>query len=129
MSKVDLQVFKDLLEKCEGSEAYDLTNLIYFLCSGDVGECVPWNGEYDDWQKDRDTFVKEIGYQHLEQEGGGEGGSEHCYGVFRLGDKIYRAEYSYYSYNGHEYDYIKDTLEEVEPQTKLITVYVPVEGE
>lgn len=62
-------------------------------------------------------------YEHIQQEGGGEGGSEYCYGVFKLNDKYFKAEYSYYSYNGFDYDYIADTLHEVHPIEKTITVY------
>lgn len=77
-------------------------------------------GPYKDYvQANKDKY----GYEHLKQEGGGEGGSEYCYGVFKLGGKIYKAEYSYYSYNGHEYDGIYDTLKEVKPVQKTITVY------
>ena len=126
MSKVDLKVFEDILEKCEGGATESLAELVYFMCSGDIEECVPWNGGYEDWKKDCKKFLEDIPYTHLEQEGGGEGGSEYCYGVFQLGDKIYRAEYSYYSYNGHEYDYILDTLEEVKPVEKTITTYEPI---
>lgn len=53
----------------------------------------------------------------------GEGGSEYCYGVFKLDDKIYKAEYSYYSYHGNEYDDIAYSLREVRPVEKTITVY------
>lgn len=62
-------------------------------------------------------------YEHLVQEGGGEGGAEYCYGVFKLGDTIYKAEYSYYSHSGHEYWDILYTLQEVKPVQKTITVY------
>lgn len=62
-------------------------------------------------------------YEHLDQEGGGEGGSEYCFGVFKLNGKIYRAEYSYYSHEGHHYDNIVETLREVKPVEKTITVY------
>jgi hypothetical protein len=48
----------------------------------------------------KNKYIKEVlGYEHLEKEGGGEGGAEHCYGVFRLKDKIYKTEYSYYSHS------------------------------
>ncbi|QDP59484.1 MAG: hypothetical protein GOVbin4162_58 [Prokaryotic dsDNA virus sp.] len=147
-NKVDLAPFEKALELGLQSEMGDgLKDLVYSLCEGDsldasddsVGLKYPDRGgrPYDDpnylkevntyWdakrQKEEEIFEQLGGYEHLEQEGGGEGGSEYCYGVFRLGDKIYRAEYSYYSYHGHEYDYILDTLREVIPQQKTITVY------
>lgn len=62
-------------------------------------------------------------YKHLQQEGGGEGGSEYCYGVFEFDGKVYKAEWSYYSHMGCEYDDIVDTLREVKPAKKTITVY------
>lgn len=71
--------------------------------------------------------VKQFGFdfEHIEQEGGGEGGTEYCYGVFKINGKYYKAEYSYYSYNGHEYDDIKSTIEEVFPVERLVTFYEP----
>lgn len=61
------------------------------------------------------------GLSILEQEGGDEGGAEYCYIVFKWKDKIYKHEYRYYSYNGHEFD-ISDVAE-VFPVEKTITVY------
>lgn len=74
----------------------------------------------------REEYENCIGYNHLSQDGGGEGGSEECEGIFQLKGKTYRAHYSYYSYNGHEYDYIVDTLEEVKPVEKTVTVFESV---
>lgn len=147
MAKVDLKVFKDLRELLGNNEVYeDFNYFIYCLCGGDLsisdevlGVTYPTCGDrkYTDpsWRQELDAYYKEreqakskleIPYKHLEQEGGGEGGSEYCYGVFQLGDKIYRAEYSYYSHHGHEYDYILDTLKEVKPVEKKITTYEPI---
>ena len=55
--------------------------------------------------------------------GGGEGGGEYCYGVICINGSYYKAEWFYYSYNGCEYDYILDTIKEVTPVEKTITVY------
>lgn len=128
----------------------DLDYLVYNLCENDVnfGKDYKWENEIpqhslrkedeklynkllENLRNERSTtfsdFVtkneEEWGYEHLEQEGGGEGGSEYCYGVFKLKGKIYKAEYSYYSYNGHEYDGISYTLKEVKPVEKTIVVY------
>ncbi len=146
-NKVDLAPFEKALElglSYDGREGLD--DLIYAMCEDDlslnddvVGLNYPERGDrsYDDptYQAEKDAYwelyrqkeqeiLEELGgYDHLDQEGGGEGGSEYCYGVFRLGDKIYKAEYSYYSYHGCEYDGIADTLREVEPKQKTITVY------
>ena len=129
----------------------DIDDLVYALCENEVnfGSGYVFENKYPEYSlrsEDLDLYnslyelrIKENnekyypyiqskkdewGYEHLQQEGGGEGGSEYCYGVFRLGDKIYKAEYSYYSYNGHEYDGIYHTLKEVKPVQKTITVYV-----
>lgn len=62
----------------------------------------------------------------VEQEGGGEGGAEDCVAVFKWKDKYYQVEYSYYSYNGYETDGSNNTVIEVKPVEKTITVYEPV---
>lgn len=121
MSKVDMTPFEQIL--LDGlTEDTDLSNLIYGLCNGDL-DFISWGGGYSNYKENVKTFKEKYGYAHLQQEGGGEGGSEYCFGVFALGGKVYRAEYSYYSYNGHEYDYIESTLKEVQPVQKTITVY------
>lgn len=75
-------------------------------------------------------FFSEEGYYDLlsprsrwvvEQEGGGEGGSEHCESVIKLGDKFYKVVYSYYSHHGYDFDYAE--VFEVKPKEKTITVY------
>lgn len=72
-------------------------------------------------EKIKNSGIEE--YEHLQRKGGGEGGSEYCFGVFKLNGKIYRADYSYYSYSGDEYASIVETLREVKPVEKTITVY------
>lgn len=79
--------------------------------------------ERDTLRGQRVALLAESGYEHVECEGGGEGEGEYCYGVIKIGDKYLKAEWSYYSYNGCEYDYIKDTIKFVTPTTKTITVY------
>lgn len=68
-------------------------------------------------------WLKENGYELLDQDGGGEGGSESCSVVFKLKDKMYRAYYSYYSYEGYDYFGFFDNMKEVKPVQKTITVY------
>lgn len=88
----------------------DPDEFVYNLCEGDVyGETKDKLSAYD--------------YKHIEQDGGGEGGSEDCYGIFEFDGRIYRAHYSYYSYHGHEYGGILNTLREVKPVEKTVTVY------
>lgn len=75
-------------------------------------------GLYDlavgDVEKDED-------YEHLEQEGGGEGGAEDCHAVFKYKDTIYMMHYNYYSHHGYEFDYMAAFI--VEPVQKMVTVY------
>lgn len=141
MSKVDLSVFEEFQEALGDDDS--LESFVHSMCEGVISYRnrdlkYPEQGDREwgneSWQKElkefRDAqekyeadFFSKYGYVHLEQEGGGEGGGEYCYGVFSLGGKTYKAEYSYYSYNGHDYDSILDTLHEVKPVQKVITVY------
>lgn len=102
---VDMKDFETAMEELG---FVDLEEFIYSLASGDInfGE-----GEVG------------FGYEFLQQEGGGEGGSEYCFGVFKFKGKIYKAEWSYYSYEGDDYGDIVSTLQEVKPVEKTITVY------
>lgn len=63
--------------------------------------------------------------EFLEQDGGGEGGKESCYTVFKLDGVCYMATYSYYSHHG--FDYLSRDFTIVEPVEKTITVYEPVQ--
>lgn len=146
MSMVDMTVFEEFKEACLFDGGMDY--FVYQLCESTVYPGYDYTNPSPSWRLRRENEVEynrlrelhedeyrqkhiphakavldKFGYAWLEQEGGGEGGSEYCYGVFQLGDKVYRAEYSYYSYNGHEFDYIVDTLREVTPKQKTITVY------
>lgn len=112
MSKNVLGIFEEIVERFEIND--NIEAVIWSLAEGH-GDYIP----YDHW----DTFVEEYGYKHIKQEGGGEGGAEYCFGIFQILDKFYKAEYSYYSYNGYEYGDISDTVREVKPVEKLITVY------
>ena len=59
--------------------------------------------------------------KHLEQDGGGEGGGEHCETVVQAGGKYYKIVYSYYSYDG--YNYGDADVYEVVPVERLVTFY------
>lgn len=104
MSEVDLELFEKIAENCNDS----VENIIYEMCEGDTRE-----GDVEGLAT----------YEHIEQDGGGEGGGEYCYGVFKLNGVIYKAEYSYYSYEGHDIDGIVSTLRVVTPVEKTVTVY------
>lgn len=62
------------------------------------------------------------GAKHIEQDGGGEGGSEDCYAVFQWKDKFYRVDYNYYSYVGYE-NLHSENIYEVKPVEKTVTFY------
>lgn len=103
MSDVDISIFENIASKHEE----EVGTLIFLMCMG----------EYDDY--DDGT----VNYEFIKREGGGEGGSEDCYGVFKLNDQIYRAEFSYYSYDGFNYYGIENTLRKVKPKVIEVTVY------
>jgi len=130
MSEVDLKVFKDLMavgissrDPNEDAEE-DLDYVIHKLCENNFGGIIniPCN-DYKQYQSEIKALEKEWDYEHLTQEGGGEGGSEYCYGVFRLKGVVYKAEYNYYSHEGDNYDGIVDTLKVVKPVEKTIVVW------
>lgn len=142
---------KEVLEKMKKDLNYkSLDHLIYSLCEHhvDFGKGYEWKNNHPDYdlrktdkalydeltdkrKEERNTTYQQFintnkdkyDYEWIEQDGGGEGGSEYCYGVFKLEGKFYKAEYSYYSYKGHDYDGISDTLVEVKPVEKTITVF------
>ncbi len=68
-------------------------------------------------------WAKENNLKLIEGDTGGEGSGEYCYSIFSWKDKVYKIEYSYYSYGGTDYDGVEDTIREVVPVEKLVTVY------
>lgn len=121
MSKVDLTVFQELADEY----GISVEKVVLELAEGDLCDLF-WPEEYTIYEeacKFRSIKCDEYGYEHLQQEGGGEGGAEYCWGVFRLKGVVYKAEWSYYSYHGYEYDEIADTLRIVKPVEKTITVW------
>jgi len=123
---------KTLVEEIvdSGSKASTSTILYHLFDGDDVAEAfedTSFKGVAEnDWSGYRaaaDEYLKGAGYTHIEMEGGGEGGSEYCYGVIKIGDEYYKAEWSYYSYQGHDYDYIENTIKSVKPVQKMVTVY------
>lgn len=62
---------------------------------------------------------KEVTLVHVE--GGGEGGGEACYSVFRVGSKLFGVDYLYFSHQGF---YLEDAeLYEVQAIERLVTFY------
>jgi hypothetical protein len=60
-------------------------------------------------------------FESLEQDGGGEGGTEHCEFIFKWKGEIYRLTYRYYSHHGYDFDYAE--MATVKPVEKMVTVY------
>lgn len=137
---VDTTIFEEFKEKLSDGES--LEDFIGMLAEGDL--CISHDVPYpvkggraykdESYQKELSVYRDEVkayedfilapfGYEHLDQDGGGEGGSEYCYGVFKFMGKIYKAEYSYYSHEGNDCSNILDSLREVTLVEKTITVY------
>lgn len=124
MSEIDFNVFEDF-----GKEFYDnyeengLDSTFFYQLFSDMLDdfSLPWN--FGETKKAFELSVKPYDYKWIEGLTGGEGSGEYCWGVIRFKGKYYKAEWTYYSYNGCEYDDIISTIREVKPVEKLITVY------
>ena len=112
-------------------EDIDMDNVVHDLAEGDYFESIDMSKLIDgyddmDWKeatKAKDSKLVEIGYKHITQEGGGEGGSEYCYGVFELQGQVFKAEYRYYSHHGDDVGGCADSLRAVEAKEKTVIVY------
>lgn len=71
--------------------------------------------------EDGDYVINGVDMKHIEKNGGGEGGGEHCETVVQAGDKYYKIVYSYYSYDGYNYE--DADVYEVVPVERLVTFY------
>ena len=139
---VDMKIFEDLKEALFYNES--MAELVYNLSLSDSLGYYPSNlikpdqgsRKWDDetyraefkeyWAKkaaQENEVLEKFGYEYVDGDSSGEGGGESCYGVFKLGDNLYKTDYYYHSYDGHDYDYIVDTLRIVTPSQKTITVY------
>jgi hypothetical protein len=67
-------------------------------------------------------FLTELKFNHLHQEGGGEGGTEYCESVIELEGQAYKLSYSYFSFRGYDIDDIWDWKPVVAKQ-KTVTYY------
>ena len=65
--------------------------------------------------------VRPKGFEFIDQDGGGEGGSEYCEMVFKWNGQLYKITYNYYSHQGYEWDY--GSIYTVEAKEKTVTVY------
>jgi len=121
---------KDLVEEIKATLNEPCTSdILYHLFDGDYvedafsGSSLVEGIEYKLASKVISDYLNERGYEAVESEGGGEGESEYCYGVIKVGDEYYKAEWNYYSYQGCDYDSIEDTVRKVTPTEKVVTVY------
>lgn len=105
MKTIDINDFIENLKDVNGNEGdhYDL------ICYG----------------SGKAQFYKGMLVTCIEQSGGGEGGSQDCHTVLKIGDEFYRIDYTYFSYCGFEYD--ESELYLVEPVERVVTVYEKVE--
>lgn len=112
---------QNVVDKAEAFEASNTVVALFSEYGSDYLDTssLDYESIYDKW----DELMKEVGHEVMESQGGGEGEGEYCYSVIKLGDKFFKAEWSYYSYNGCDFDYIEDTITEVTPKQKTITVY------
>lgn len=130
MSKVDIKEFVNKFEQETGIKVNNVNDLLLDLAVGDSDSFL-WEAywsinpevEYKAVSNKLEEVLEKVGYKHLLQEGGGEGGREYCEGVFEMFGKTYKTSWSYYSHHGYEYDYISEDLREVKPVEKVVIVY------
>jgi hypothetical protein len=102
--KIDIAELKEKLEEIFLADEDAYYEFVDFLA-----------GDYDE------VAAKEGGLVHIEQDGGGVGGSEDCKTIFSIGDVTYKITYNYYSHIGFETDYAQAYV--VTPVQRLVTVY------
>jgi len=107
---------QEIVDKCE---AAGYSGAVIALFDTDYELETP-SSDWDAERNFRKNLFDEINHKIMVCE---EGEGEYCYSVIRIGDKFFKAEWSYYSYNGCDFDYIEDTIKEVTPKEKTITVY------
>ena len=60
-------------------------------------------------------------FEHIQHEGGGEGGAQDCESVIKVDGEFYMITYSYFSYDGFDWRYAEAF--KVSPKEKVVTVY------
>lgn len=105
-----------MAQKIGIAEVKEKLEEIFLVRAGSYFEFVDFLlGDYDEKE------AKKGNVRHIEQDGGGEGGSEDCYTVFSIGDITYKVTYNYYSHHGFETDYAQAYI--VTPVQRTITAY------
>ena len=77
--------------------------------------------DFEDLVYDMDYIKGFPDFEFIEQEGGGEGGAEYCYTVFKWKGTFYKVTYNYYSHHGFDFDCSE--IYRVTPKEKTVTVY------
>lgn len=110
-----IELMKAKAEELGVEDAYELKEILVdgseFLNDG------------DDAYSLFDKYIKEeLGFEHIEQDGGGERGGEYCFSVIKLQGEFYKLEYSYYSHDGFDIDDIWD-WKEANKVDRTVTFY------
>lgn len=111
---------QDIVDACEKEGLQNIIVALFAEYGSDYIE------SEKDWKEGSPIFnkiTKDAEYELMEVKGGAEGEGEYCYSVIRIGEKFFKAEWSYYSYHGQDFDYLEDTIEEVHPKEMVITIY------
>lgn len=117
-----MEVFTELMEALNFE---DNENLLLDLGTGDFAsifdtvEDLPWHERASKGREILDSFD----YNHIQEEGGGAGGAEDCFGVFSLRGVMYKVHWTYCSYGGNDTYGISDSISIVQKKEKTITVY------
>jgi hypothetical protein len=109
-----------------GIEDY-MYELAYFMLLVEFGELNSGSCKKTEASLDHKiiySILDEIRVSAKYREGGGEGGPEGCHTIFEVGGKLYKINYSYYSYQGFNID---DGAELIEVVLKTIEVVAYVE--
>lgn len=101
----------------ETNEKVYVEDYVFFYLTGD--DSINKDKPVSDLEK----WLIEHNFKFITSDGGGEGGTQYCYAVFELDGVLYKGEYSYYSYDGFDYDSFFTYMKVVQPKEKTITVY------
>jgi hypothetical protein len=101
LSKEDTAEFVDNFADEDESDGYNILELEGF------------------WGKHKELATEVV--QCVEQDGGGEGGAESCHIILKVDGEYWQYNYSYYSHHG--YEHYNNTLMQVFPKEKTVTVF------
>ena len=105
-----MKIFKDILEKLKEKEPnHSVSELIYRFCGDHV---------FTNLKDVLSELNLEYEHKYIETDD-----HELCYGVFKLDNVYYKAEWYIYSRSGEMYDDCYRTVKVVTPIEKTITVF------